>query len=73
VFPEPVGFHNAAPPVTSSDRWSGAPRHDLRRVATAPTALADGFGVRTTTVFRYIREGVDVLAAVAPTLAKPST
>jgi hypothetical protein len=32
------------------------------------TALADGFGVGTTTVFRYVREGVDVLAAVAPTL-----
>jgi len=32
------------------------------------TALADGFGVGTTTVFRYIREGIDVLAAVAPTL-----
>jgi hypothetical protein len=48
----------------------GAPRHDLRRVATALTALADGFGVRTTTVFRYISEGVDVLAAVAPTLGQ---
>jgi hypothetical protein len=32
------------------------------------TALAAGFGVGTTTVFRYVREGVDVLAAVAPTL-----
>jgi Helix-turn-helix of DDE superfamily endonuclease len=32
------------------------------------SALADGFGVGTTTVFRYVREGVDVLAAVAPTL-----
>src|SRR3954452_21526839 len=32
------------------------------------TALAAGFGVGTTTVFRYIREGVDVLATVAPTL-----
>jgi len=31
-------------------------------------ALAGGFGVGTTTVFRYVREGVDVLAAVAPTL-----
>src|SRR6185312_1678735 len=37
------------------------------------TALAGGFGVGTTTVFRYIREGVDVLAAVAPTLDEPST
>ena len=27
------------------------------------TALAGGFGVGTTTVFRYIREGVDVLTA----------
>ena len=32
------------------------------------TALAGGFGVGTTTVFRYVREGVDVLAATAPTL-----
>jgi DDE superfamily endonuclease/Helix-turn-helix of DDE superfamily endonuclease len=32
------------------------------------SALAGGFGIGTTTVFRYIREGVDVLAAVAPTL-----
>jgi hypothetical protein len=32
------------------------------------TALAGGFGVGTTTVHRYVREGVDVLAAVAPTL-----
>jgi hypothetical protein len=32
------------------------------------TALAAGFGVGTTTVFRYVREGVDVLATVAPTL-----
>ena len=32
------------------------------------TALAAGFGVGTATVFRYVREGVDVLAAVAPTL-----
>jgi len=32
------------------------------------TALAGGFGVGTTTVFRYVREGVEVLAAVAPTL-----
>jgi hypothetical protein len=34
------------------------------------TALADGFGVGTTTVFRYVREGVDVLAALAPTLGQ---
>ncbi len=32
------------------------------------TALAGGFGVGTTTVYRYVREGLDVLAAVAPTL-----
>jgi hypothetical protein len=32
------------------------------------TALAGGFGVGTATVFRYVREGVDVLAAVAPSL-----
>src|SRR6476659_352904 len=34
------------------------------------TALAAGFGVGTATVFRYVREGVDVLAAVAPSLNK---
>jgi hypothetical protein len=32
------------------------------------TALAGGFGVGTTTVFRYVRWSVDVLAATAPTL-----
>ena len=32
------------------------------------TALAGGFGVGTTTVFRYVREGIDVLADLAPTL-----
>src|SRR5215210_8174164 len=32
------------------------------------TALAGGFGVGTTTVYRYVREGLDVLAATAPTL-----
>ena len=31
------------------------------------TALARGFGIGTTTVFRYVREGVEVLAACAPT------
>ncbi|EHR61526.1 hypothetical protein SaccyDRAFT_2674 [Saccharomonospora cyanea NA-134] len=34
------------------------------------TALASGFGVGTTTVFRYVHEGTDVLAATAPTLDK---
>ncbi len=29
------------------------------------TALAGGFGVGTTTVHRYVREGVEVLAAVS--------
>jgi DDE superfamily endonuclease/Helix-turn-helix of DDE superfamily endonuclease len=32
--------------------------------------LAGGFGIGTTTVFRYIREALDVLAALAPTLAE---
>lgn len=32
------------------------------------TALAGGFGVGTATAFRYVREGIDVLAAAAPTL-----
>ncbi len=31
------------------------------------TALAGGFGIGTTTAHRYIRDGLDVLAAVAPT------
>ena len=30
--------------------------------------LAVGFAVGTTTVYRYLREGLDVLAALAPTL-----
>jgi hypothetical protein len=34
------------------------------------TDLAAGFGIGTTTVFRYIREAVDALAALAPTLAQ---
>ena len=37
------------------------------------TALAGGFGVGTTTVFRYIREALDVLAALAPTLPEAIT
>ena len=32
------------------------------------TDLAVGFGIGTTTVFRYIREALDVLATLAPTL-----
>lgn len=34
------------------------------------TDLATGFGIGTTTVFRYIREAVDALAVLAPTLAQ---
>ncbi len=34
------------------------------------TDLAIGFEVGTTTVFRYIREAIDALAALAPTLAQ---
>ena len=30
--------------------------------------LACGFGIGTSTVYRYIREGLDLLAATAPTL-----
>ena len=32
--------------------------------------LARGFAVGTTTVYRYLREGLDVLAALAPTLSQ---
>jgi Helix-turn-helix of DDE superfamily endonuclease len=32
--------------------------------------LAWGFGVGTTTVYRYLREALDLLAAMAPTLAQ---
>lgn len=35
-----------------------------------PSRLAAGFGVGTTTAWRYIREAVDLLAAHAPTLAE---
>ena len=34
------------------------------------TALAGGFGVGTTTVFGYVHEGIDVLAAIAPSLGE---
>ena len=34
------------------------------------TDLAAGFGVGTTTVFRYITEAIEVLATLAPTLRK---
>jgi hypothetical protein len=34
------------------------------------TDLATGFRIGTTTVFRYIREAVDALAALASTLAE---
>jgi hypothetical protein len=32
--------------------------------------LAVGFGIGTTTVYRYLREALDLLAAMAPTLAQ---
>jgi hypothetical protein len=34
------------------------------------TDLAAGFGVGSTTVFRYISEAIEVLAALAPTVRK---
>ena len=37
------------------------------------TDLAVGFGIGTTTVFRYIREALDVLSALAPTLPEAIT
>jgi len=37
------------------------------------TDLARGFAVGTTTVYRYLREGIDVLAAMAPTLEQAIT
>ena len=36
------------------------------------TDLAVGFGIGTTTVFRYIREALDVLAALAPRSSRRS-
>jgi hypothetical protein len=41
----------------------------LRNGETYPD-LAGGFGIGTTTVFRYIREALDVLAALAVTLSQ---
>jgi hypothetical protein len=38
-----------------------------------PARLAGGFAVSPTTAWRYIREGVDLLAATAPTLAQAMT
>jgi hypothetical protein len=40
---------------------------DLRKGETYAD-LAAGFAIGTTTVFRYIREALDVLAALTPTL-----
>jgi DDE superfamily endonuclease/Helix-turn-helix of DDE superfamily endonuclease len=37
------------------------------------TDLATGFGIGTTTVFRYIREALDVLATLAPSLHQAMT
>jgi hypothetical protein len=37
------------------------------------TDLATGFGIGTTTVFRYVREALDVLAALAPPLHQAMT
>jgi hypothetical protein len=34
------------------------------------TDLACGFAIGTTTVYRYLREALDLLAAMAPTLAE---
>lgn len=34
--------------------------------------LAAGFGVGTTTAYRYIAEAVDILASLAPTLTEGS-
>ncbi|ANY07080.1 transposase family protein [Pseudonocardia sp. HH130630-07] len=58
-------------------RWRRLPigRHallalaHLRKGETYPD-LAAGFGVGTTTAFRYIREAIDVLAAAAPNLTE---
>ena len=58
-------------------RWRRLPvsRHallalaHLRKGETYPD-LAAGFGIGTTTAFRYVREAIDVLAAQAPTLAE---
>lgn len=41
----------------------------LRKGETYPD-LAGGFGIGTTTVFRYIREALDVLAVLAVTLSQ---
>jgi hypothetical protein len=41
----------------------------LRNGETYPD-LAGGFGIGTTTVFRYIREALDVLAALAAALSQ---
>ena len=44
----------------------------LRKGETYPD-LAGGFGIGTTTVFRYIREALDVLATLAPSLPEALT
>ena len=52
-------------------RTAGAARADSSTMRPHTYAqLAAGFGVGTTTAYRYIAEAVDILAALAPTLAE---
>jgi hypothetical protein len=63
--------------TTLGTRWRrlDAGRHALLVVAYLRKGetyadLAGGFAVGTTTVYRYVREALDLLAAMAPTLAQ---
>jgi hypothetical protein len=60
-----------------SVRINGEPEHLWRAVdqdgnvlAQRPAQFAAGFGVGTTTAYRYITEAVELLAALALTLAE---
>jgi hypothetical protein len=79
VQPRPEHAHRRAAPSPPNDRHPLAtPRGrsaallvvaHLRNGETYPD-LAGGFGIGTTTVFRYIREALDVLAALAAALSQ---
>jgi hypothetical protein len=56
-----------APPASRTTGTTGAGPSALRHTY---AQLAAGFGIGTSTAYRYVAEAVDVLAAFAPTLTE---
>jgi hypothetical protein len=56
--------------MAAPDRWPSALLALAHLRCDTHAQLAAGFGIGIATVYRYVREAVDVLAAVAPTLAE---